>query len=206
MENTVAAPNATDADSRWSPWGQPPAPMLDPRPFAEAHWQGIEAIPATASVTQVLGIPQGLRGVVIDDVSLPADLQGFQAGDLIMEVGGQSTPDLLSFVRASEAVRDQKQVDVLVYRSGQSLALTLAALFERLGTANGETPTMIPPGSRRPHRYLGPCTSCHRIGTTGSLATDPGDTASKSTVAIRYSTAAPHRDRGPCSACHQILQ
>jgi Magnetochrome domain len=186
-------------------WGSAAAPELDPRPFSEAHWQGLEVIPKTATLAQTLNLPADAQGVIVDDVSLPADLQGFRAGDLVTSVAGVPTPDLMSFIRAAERVREERQVEVETVRGGAPQRLRLSALFERLGTANGETPTMIPPGARSPHRYQGPCTKCHRIGTTGSLATDQGDTPVGSPIPIRSSASPPHRDRGPCSACHQIL-
>ncbi len=197
---TFGAPNtATGA------WGSAAAPGFDPRPFSEAHWQGLELIPKTSILVQTLGLPPNVPGVVVDDVSLPADLQGFSAGDLITDVGGVPTENLLAFIRAADRVRDQKQVEVTALRGGNVKRLVLTALFDRLGTANGETPTMIPSGARSPHAYQGPCTSCHRIGTTGSLATDQGDPTPGAAPPIRANSIPPHRDRGPCSTCHQIV-
>jgi hypothetical protein len=186
-------------------WGGAAAPTLDPRPFSEAHWQGLELIPKTATLVKALSLPADVSGVVVDDVSLPADLQGFRAGDLVTTVGGVPTPDLSSVIRAAERVREEHNVELDVVRRGATQRLTLTALFERLGTANGETPTMIPPGARSPHPYQGTCTQCHRIGTTGSLATDQGDTVVGAPPPIRANSSPPHRDRGPCTACHQIL-
>lgn len=186
-------------------WGPRPAPALDPRPFSEAHWQGLETIPRTPALVEALGLPPAVPGVIVDDVSLPADLQGFRAGDLIVAVDGFATPNLLAFIGAADRVRDERRVSVDIIRAGAPHRLELVALFERLGTANGETPTMIPPGARSPHPYQGPCLSCHRIGTTGSLATDQGDTQPKPPPPIRAGSVAPHRDRGPCTSCHQIL-
>lgn len=188
-----------------SGWGPPPAPQLDPRPFSEVHWQGLELIPKTPTVAQALRLPTDVDGVVLDDVSLPADLQGFAAGDLITAVDSVATPNLLAFLRAADRVRDQRQVDVEVWRREGARHLVLTALLDRLGTANGETPTMIPPGARSPHQYQGPCTSCHRIGTNGTLATDQGDPRTNGPPPVRASSVAPHRDRGACSTCHQIL-
>jgi hypothetical protein len=186
-------------------WGPPPAPSVDPRRFTEAHWQGIEVIPNTPGVARALKIPEGAQGVIIDDVTLPADLQGFVAGDLVTHVNGVPTPDLTSFVGATDLVREWPHVRVDLLRNGEAGALWLVALKERLGTANGETASMIPPGARMPHPYRGPCTNCHRIGTTGTLAIDQGDMAVSAAPAIRADAVRPHRDRGPCRACHQIL-
>jgi len=195
-----------NANDRLAAWGPAPAPQIDPRRFTEAHWQGLEVIPKTPTLARALKIPANTAGVVLDDATLPADIQGFQAGDLVMRVGQVETPDLMSFIRATEQVRDLKQADVVVLRAGTFKGLVLTALMDRLGTANGETPPMIQPGSAPPHRYEGPCMNCHRIGTTGQLAIDQGDIAFKTAPPVRVGSACPHRNRGTCSSCHQLLQ
>jgi len=186
-------------------WGPLPAPDLDPRPFSEAHWQGLEAIPRTAPLVESLGLPADVEGVILDDVTLPADLRGFRAGDLVTAVEGVPTPNLLRFIQASDRVREENRATIDIIRSGEAQRIELVALFERLGTANGETPAMIPPGARSPHPYQGPCLNCHRIGTTGSLAADQGDTLRGPPPPIRAGSGPPHRDRGPCTSCHRIL-
>ena len=204
----VAAPSAAAADPRNQPLeslGPAPAPSLDPRPFAEAHWQGMEAIPKTPTVAKMLKVPPNVEGVILDDVTLPADLQGFQAGDVVTAVDGVSTPDLLSFIRATDRIRDSKRVTVDLVRAGAPRQMDITALFKRLGTANGETPPMIPPGAQRPHVYMGPCVNCHRIGTTGNLAVDQGDNPKNKPGPVRADGPVPHRDRGPCAACHAII-
>ncbi len=173
-------------------------------PWQEAHWQGIEAIPLTRGVARMLKIPSGARGVVIDDVSQPADTAGFQAGDLITMVGATRTPSLDSFVGASERVRDQRTVEVGVMRHGKQIRLRLGAMGDRLGTAAPETAPMIRSGAVAPHSYRGACTSCHRVGTTGQLAADQGDLINRAAPPIRRGQRAPHRMRGKCSNCHVI--
>lgn len=186
-------------------WGPRPAPDLDPRPFSEAHWQGLEAIPRTQVLVKALGLPPDIEGVILDDVSLPGDLHGFRAGDLVTAVGGVRTPNLMRFIQATDRVREDKQIAVDIIRGTEPQRIEMVALFERLGTANGETPTMIPPGARSPHPYQGACLECHRIGTTGTLATDQGDPSLNPPPPIRMTRAAPHRDRGRCISCHRIL-
>jgi hypothetical protein len=199
------APTGTGlANGPADPFGAPPAPLLDPRRFTEAHWQGLETVPKTAALAKALGIPSEVRGVIVDDVTLPADLQGFQAGDVVVSVAQVPTPDLMTFIEATERVRDRRRAEVELWRTGEFNVLVLTALLTRLGTANGETPSMIPPGSRMPHRYRGPCTNCHRIGTTGQLAVDPGDLTATTAPTIRLGATRPHRDFGPCTACHRI--
>jgi hypothetical protein len=185
--------------------GPSPAPLIDPRPFAEAHWQGLEAVPKTPTLAAALKIPADVNGVILDDVTLPADLQGFRAGDVVTAVDGWPTPNLVAFIRATDRVRDQRTVDVDIVRAGAPRRMPLAGLMKRLGIANGETPPMIPPGAVRPHPYMGPCLNCHRIGTTGNLAADQGDNLKNPPGPVRLNDPAPHRDRGPCAACHPII-
>ena len=186
--------------------GPPPAPNLDPRPFAEAHWQGLEAIPKTPTVAKMLKVPPNVDGVILDDVTLPADLQGFQAGDVVTAVDGVPTPDLVSFIRATDRIREAKRVTIDFVRAGVARRMEITALTDRLGTANGETPPMIPPGAQRPHIYMGPCVNCHRIGTTGNLAIDQGDNPRNQPGPVRADGPVPHRDRGPCATCHAIIR
>lgn len=203
-----AVPSAADAlpgSDPLSAWGPPPAPLTDPRRFTEAHWQGLELVPKTPTLARALKLPPEVPGVVVDDVTLPADLQGFQAGDLVTHVAQVPTPHLVAFIRATEQVRDEQQTRVDLVRNGKPQAIVMTALLSRLGTANGDSPPMIPPGARMPHPYRGPCTNCHRIGTTGALAADQGDTIVKTAPVIRVGARRPHEDRGPCSTCHQIL-
>jgi len=171
-------------------------------PFQEAHWQGIEAISLSPGLARVLGMPRRSQGVVIDEVTMPADVQGFAAGDLITGVGRRNTPDLEAFVDAADRVRDNSHVVIDVMRKGEAKKVVLSA--RRLGTASGETAPMIPAGARAPHGYQGPCTNCHRIGTGGSLAVDLGDVLSKSAPSILWGQTRPHQDRGACTACHTI--
>lgn len=176
-------------------------------PFQEAHWQGIEVVPLTSGLAKVLKIAPNSRGVVLDDATMPADVLGFQAGDLITAIGGVPTPDLDSFIAASEKIRELRQIDVQVTRNNQSMTLNLRSAGARLGTANGETAPMIPAGSIAPHGYRGACTNCHHIGTNGNLAVDPGDLLTLTAPPILASQRTPpHRDRGKCSTCHKIVR
>lgn len=201
---TTATPGSQPAKDPLAGWGPPPAPEVDPRRFTEAHWQGLEVVPRTPGLAKALKLPPGVPGVVVDDVTLPADLQGFQAGDLVTHVGQLPTPDLTSFIRATDVLRDQRVAQIDLLRDKQPVSTMLTALMQRLGTANGETPSMIPPGARMPHEFRGPCTNCHRIGTTGTLAVDQGDMMTTTAPTIRVGARRPHRDRGPCLACHTV--
>ncbi len=175
-------------------------------PFQEAHWQGIEVVPPTSGLKRLLKILSDAKGVLIDDVTAPADLQGFLAGDLITSVGQIPTPDLESFLQAADRVRGRRRTEVQLLRKNKLHSLVLTALQMRLGTANGETAPMIRPGSRPPHGYKGACTNCHHIGATGQLALDNGDLLTRVAPPIRAGQTPPHRDRGACTACHTIVR
>jgi len=194
---------ASPVDATTPPAASSPIKML---PFQEAHWQGLEVIPLTRSLGRVLNILSGTEGVVVDDVTGPADMEGFRAGDLITSVGQVSTPTLESFIKAADRVRDRRRTEVRVLRKNKPHGLVLRALQERLGTANGETAPMIKPGSRAPHAYMGACTDCHHIGTTGQLAVDQGDLLTRAAPPIRAGRTPPHRNRGECTACHTIIR
>jgi hypothetical protein len=119
-------------------------------------------------------------------------------------VGDDPTPSLERFVEAADKARDAPTVTIKLLRKGKPISLELTAPRGRLGTANGETAPMIRSGSRPPHGYLGPCTSCHHIGTGMNLAVDLGDPLAKTAPAIRAGQPSPHRNRGRCSSCHVI--
>ncbi len=186
----------------------PPAAslLIEMLPFQEAHWQGLEVIPLTLSLGQSMKISPDAKGVIVDEATAPADMEGFQAGDLITSVGQIPTPTLESFIEAADRVRNRGRTEVRLLRKGQLHSLVLTAIQDRLGTANGETAPMIKPGNRAPHGYMGLCTQCHRIGTKGQLAADQGDLLTVEIPSIHADQAPPHRDRGECTACHKIIQ
>ncbi len=197
----VGGPLPPDRPWDWtaSATGGSPA---DPLPFMEGHWQGLEVIPLWPNLRRALAIPPAATGVVVDEITQPADGQGFIAGDLVMVVGRLPTPTVADFLAAADAVRDGGSVDIIVLRQGEVRSLTLSA--PRLGSAAGETAPMIPPGAPRPHGYQGPCTNCHRIGTIGSIPVDPGDLFPLTAPPILAGQRATHRDYGPCRTCHTI--
>jgi len=180
------------------------APPIQPLPFQEAHWQGLELLPNTRTLAKLLQLPHDAKGVIVDEATMPADDAGFLAGDMVTAVGGIPTPDLMSFILATSEVRSSHRIQVDILRKDQRKQLVLAGLMGRLGTANGETAQTIPPGSLPPHAYQGACTNCHRIGTQGQLPTDQGDLLVKTAPPIQAGQSPPHEVRGTCSACHSI--
>ena len=182
------------------------APKASALPFQEVHWQGLELVALAKANARLIKAPRRAKGVVVDEVTAPADMQGFVAGDLVVAVGGLPTPDLDAFINVARKARNRRTVQIRLLRKGEKKSRILTALRGVLGDANGETAPMIPATSRMPHAYIGPCTTCHRIGRLGSLPTDRGDPAPASTnpPTIRSGQRRPHRDRGKCSACHLI--
>jgi hypothetical protein len=180
-------------------------PQFEMLPFVEAHWQGLEMIQLTPALSKALGLDPTLKGIIADDVTPPADACLFQGGDIVLSVNGIPTPDLASFLAASETIRDEQKVSMMVQRKGQVFPLNLWSLKGPLGNANGDTAPMIPAGSVSPHAYQGKCTGCHRIGTKGQLPVDQGDLLALTAPPIRAGMKRLHRDRGPCVTCHQIL-
>jgi hypothetical protein len=198
----AATPVAPAAATLSPPPGR--AGTLAMLPFQEAHWHGLELISLTPGIARILKIPRDASGVVVDEATMPADVQGFHAGDLVVEVEGEATTSLEGFVRAANNVRDRPSARIKILRKGQLQTLTLAAVGGRLGTANGETAPMIRSASRPPHGYMGPCTKCHHIGSGAHLAVDLGDPLTKTAPAIRAGARPPHANRGRCTACHVI--
>lgn len=184
--------------------------------LAEAHWQGMEAVNLTSELRRKLRYPQGLEGLLIDEVTLNAARSGFLAGDIIVSVGNDRVATLEEFLRSSMKFRDTTQAPITVLRKTDKnpdgrFAMTSVTLVLRaepyLGFAQVETAPMIPAGATRPHPERGACTNCHAIGKGFDLTPDPG-LINLPPPAISQATAAkgvsPHRDRGPCLACHVI--
>ncbi len=127
------------------------------------------------------------------------------AGDVISQVGNRNTYNLKQFRAATRAVADQNRVNVVAYRKGKYLTLTIKSVWP-VGTAQMETAQMIAAGAVAPHRYRGACTNCHTIGNTGQLPKDAGDLLLLNAPPIKKGAKAPHRYRGRCTSCHTIIK
>lgn len=178
----------------------PAKPLL-----AEAHWQGMEAIPLTSELKKKLNLPMNAQGVLIDEVTLQSIQAGLLAGDILVAVNSRQVLTLEDVYRESRGVQNQESVVLTVIRGGQWKNFQLmSAPGENLGFAQVETAPMILPGDIKPHRYRGPCTMCHAIGQTGHLVPDP-DGIILPPPPIKAGVTRPHMDRGPCLACHRII-
>lgn len=117
--------------------------------FAEAHWHGLELITITPKMRQKFIIPQEVKGVFVDEVTLEGVNCGFLAGDIVQNVEGYPTPDLREFLKATMKVQDKFAANIDVIRQGEVLTLTLkaASYYDRMGFANMEGGEASPPGT-----------------------------------------------------------
>ena len=170
----------------------------------EGHWLGMEVGPLTARLAKNLAIPTNVRGVLVDEVTLLSAEQGIMAGDVVVSVAGQDTPDLNQYLEASKKAKSSKEVIIKVYRRGKYISIPIKSNSE-LGFAQMESAPMIRPSITSPHRYYGPCTNCHTIGNTGQLSADLGDTIKRPLPTVTSGIPAPHRYYGKCALCHKVL-
>ncbi len=212
----VRMPAITRAAARPAAAARPTAPALpSPREqdaagkeFIEGHWLGLEVITLVPELAKEYGVPKGRAGVLVDEITLEAAESGILAGDMIQSVGGHPTPDLKSFLSATQRVREERQAQVGVSRRGSKMTFIIATRnTNEMGAAQMEAAQPILPGAISPHRSRGrPCTDCHIIMRTGGqLPTDAGDIF-PNPPPIAASAKAPHGDRGRCSTCHVIVQ
>ena len=172
--------------------------------LAEAHWQGLEAIPLTLELKKKLNIPLNLQGVLIDEATLAAAASGLRAADVLVAINGNTIKSLEGVLRESKRVKRLRSVTLTVQRRQELLPIVLR-VGDELGFAQVETAPMILSGDITPHAYRGPCTQCHAIGTTGHMVPDP-DMITLPAPPISANAQRPHQDRGPCVACHTILK
>lgn len=172
--------------------------------FMEGHWMGMEVGPLTTRLAKSLAIPSNVSGVLVDEVTLLSAAQGLLAGDVVVGIAGRDTGNLDQFLEASKKVKTSKKVVISVFRKGQYLSIPLRS-DSAIGFAQMEAAPMIRPTDTAPHRYYGPCTNCHTIGSTGQLSADLGDTIRRPLPSVGGGAPAPHRNYGKCAKCHKIL-
>lgn len=210
--------DAVGLDTRTVPLTATPGNFIPKQiELSEAHWQGMDTMRLTRELRRKLKFPRGLKGILIDEVTLNAVKSGFLAGDVIVQVNNDRVTTLEEFQQSSRKVRNLSQVPLTVFRKGDQtqngrFAITRLTLLLRaepdLGFAQVEAAPMIAPGDGRPHPYRGSCTGCHTIGKGFELTPDP-DLIILPPPAITRAAAdkgvSPHLDRGPCIACHTII-
>lgn len=183
----------------------------------EAHWQGMDTMILDSELRQKLQYPRGLRGVIVNEVTLNASLSGMLGGDIIIAVDGEPVTNLDNFQRQTRRVKTRNHAAITVMRKSDTrngdrytmnrMVFVLRARDE-LGFAQVESAPMIVPGDPRPHPDRGPCTQCHTLGDGRFTMPDP-DLINLPPPRLSRQTLAtgipPHRDRGSCEACHQPL-
>lgn len=99
-------------------------PALVPAEVAvEGSWIGMDLGELSPNDAADLNLPEGTRGVMVNDVeSPPASMVGFQTGDIITAVNGMKTPDMKVFVRAT---RNQRGAVTSVIRGDRLLYITV---------------------------------------------------------------------------------
>lgn len=183
----------------------------------EGHWQGMDVMLLDAELRQKLRYPHGLKGVIVNEVTLASALSGILGGDIIIAIEGQPIATLEDFKRETYEVRTRNHAAITVLRKTQEhngdryimnrLIYVLQSVGE-LGFAQVEAAPMIKPGEPRPHPDRGPCVQCHAVGDGRFTMPDPdlinlpppGITPQEATSGKR-----PHEDRGPCVACHSLI-
>ncbi len=182
----------------------------------EGHWQGMDVMLLDAELRRKLKYPLGLKGVIINEVTLNSALSGMLGGDVVIAIEGQPITSLEDFQQQSYLVRQRNHVAVTVLRKTDELngdryimnrmVFILRAQLE-VGVAQMESAPMILPGDTRPHPERGACTKCHSIGDGRFTMPDP-DLITLPPPPIKVldvqTNNRPHNDRGPCVACHQI--
>ncbi|MEG3620323.1 magnetosome magnetite formation protein MamP [Magnetovibrio sp. PR-2] len=185
--------------------------------LSEGHWQGMDVGELSSELRRKLRYPRGLKGLLVDEVTLNSARSGLKAGDVIVNVGNVSVTTLEAFQQSSRMVRNLDKVELTALRKGERgedgrYSMRRVSVFLRgdpdLGFAQLESAPMILPGDGRPHPHRGACTNCHSIGSGFELP-DP-DLITLPPPPITHAVVVqgilPHRDRGPCEACHQIVK
>jgi len=177
--------------------------------WQEGHWIGLEVGPLTPALAQANGIPQGIKGVLVDEVTLLAAASGIIAGDVITAINDKATGDLYAFKEATRPIAMSNRAVVTVYRGGQYKRIDVIS-NEELGLAQMEAAPMINATDPSPHGYYGACEKCHAIAktvkNTGQMAKDGGDVLTKKAPPIKWGVKAPHGNRGVCVNCHTVIQ
>lgn len=217
--NPQQAMNGVRSNGQVSETGKQSVPNFLPAKLQlfEAHWQGMDTRRLDAELRQKLKYPKGLRGVIVEEVTLNAASGGFLAGDIIVHIAGQRVENLEDFQQGTRATQGETQVSVGILRKTKELdddgryRVKAKSIIMHdalpLGFAQTESAPMIMPGDMRPHPHRGPCTSCHNIGTGFELSPDPDLITLPPPVITKNDVRKgimPHRDRGECMACHVI--
>jgi S1-C subfamily serine protease len=87
-------------------------------------------------------LPEGIeQAVIISSVSegSPAEQAGLEAGDVIIEVNGESIPSLESFIELIQSYDQGDQITLTVYRSGETEAVEVDIILDEHPDIEGQT-------------------------------------------------------------------
>ncbi len=198
-------PTATQPRATTSALPSPREQGATTKVLVEGHWQGMELLDLTPSLARLYGLDPSAKGLLVDEVTLLAAASGLRAGDVVYGIGSMRMTNLEDLDAATYLLRNNRQVELDVWRKGQPLTITLSSP-RALGFAMVEGAQPILPGAISPHKDMQrPCTDCHLIMTSGGqLAKDAGDLL-PTPPPITSNATPPHGDRGPCNVCHRIV-
>ncbi len=82
----------------------------------EGHWQGSDVMLLDAELRQKLRYPKGLKGVIVNEVTLNAALSGMLGGDVIIAIDGEPVTNLEDFKRLTYQMRRRNHAPITVLR------------------------------------------------------------------------------------------
>ena len=174
--------------------------------LVEGHWLGMELIPLSPELVREYKLPEGIFGLLVDEVTLESAESGLLAGDVMQSINGYHIKNLKDFTHATRTVESFRETDIGVLRDGRPITIRLRSSWGKLGFSQNEAAQPIKPGAISPHQSRGrPCTDCHVImNNGGQLAIDAGDIL-PTPPPVTSDARAPHENRGNCASCHVII-
>ena len=136
--------------------------------LVEGHWVGMELITITPELAQIYQLPDGVNGLLVDEVTLEAAESGLLAGDVLQSVNNYKIKTLEDFAQATGRVEYLPAATLGVLRNGKTKKIMIRSRRNRLGVAQNEAAQPIQPGAISPHKDRGRAgTDCHLIMNKG---------------------------------------
>ncbi len=105
-------------------------------------WLGVRIQDVTEDVAEALGLDKPVGALITDVPEGPAAEAGLNAGDVILSFDGNKVDDTRELVREVGNTAVGKAVDVMVYREGEEVSLSVT--LGRRETAEGTIPASAP--------------------------------------------------------------
>jgi serine protease Do len=104
--------------------------------YAGEGWLGVMLQPLSDEIGQAMNLEKGTTGVLVSDVvdDSPADVAGFEKGDVILEIDGASIADVDGAIAKVRDLDSGAKVKMVVLREGKKQVLT-AVLGDRADMA-----------------------------------------------------------------------